>query len=353
MNDQTRNFDDNALDIFRLIATVQVFLGHMITHFSIEFFPSATIIYFVRGVPILFILCGFLAAKSIDKHDTKDWLIKRAIRILPSFWVCIIINTIIIAIIYIHYMHVSMVDLMIYFVTQFGLMNFYTGDWLRGYGVGAPNGALWTIGVQIQFFILVPLIHRFMKSKSLRSWIVCILSLTIVSILCGHIQPLLPEVLGKLLQVTVLPYLYFLLFGMMLWYHRESLINTLEHYNWLILIGYLLWKLAEDFLSFPHIFDGVLYNTITTILMALVIASFGFRKKVRLRKDYTYGFYLYHMVFVNIAVQIGISRNLSLLNGIMLILTIAFASTVMAWISNKFVDVPISGLYLRRCSNEG
>ena len=25
-------------------------------------------VYFVRGVPILFVLCGFLAAKSIEKH---------------------------------------------------------------------------------------------------------------------------------------------------------------------------------------------------------------------------------------------------------------------------------------------
>ena len=40
-------------------------------------------------------------------------------------------------------------DIGIYLSTQMTAFQFYTGDWLRSYGVGTPNGALWTITVDI------------------------------------------------------------------------------------------------------------------------------------------------------------------------------------------------------------
>lgn len=52
------DYNRNALDIFRLIATVQVFLGHMVSHFAMQN-ALVNAVYFVRGVPILFVLCGF------------------------------------------------------------------------------------------------------------------------------------------------------------------------------------------------------------------------------------------------------------------------------------------------------
>ena len=93
------DYNRNALDIFRLIATVQVFLGHMISHFAMQNAPFNAV-YFVRGVPILFVWCGFLAAKSLVGRSAKDWLIGRAIRIVPGFWACIVINTILILLVY-------------------------------------------------------------------------------------------------------------------------------------------------------------------------------------------------------------------------------------------------------------
>lgn len=157
------DYNRNALDVFRLIATVQVFLGHMISHFAMQNAPFNAV-YFVRGVPILFVLCGFLAAKSLEGRSVKDWLIGRAIRIVPGFWACIVINTILILLVY--ETKPTIVEGGIYAVTQFFGMNFYTGDWLRGYGCGTPNGVLWTIPVQIQFFVLVPFLAKVLKDRS-------------------------------------------------------------------------------------------------------------------------------------------------------------------------------------------
>ena len=159
------DYNRNCLDIFRILATIQVFLGHIITHFAMRN-PPVNAVYFVRGVPILFILCGFFSAKSLEKYSPKQWLIKRAVRIIPEFWACIIINTTLILLLY--EIKPSYKEIVVYGVTQFFGMNFYTGDWLRGYGSGVPNGVLWTIAAQIQFFLLAPLLDKVLHRRNVR-----------------------------------------------------------------------------------------------------------------------------------------------------------------------------------------
>ena len=332
------DYNKNALDIFRIIATVQVFLGHIISHFTMQYAP-VNAVYFVRGVPILFVLCGFLAAKSLEGRSAKNWLIGRATRILPGFWACILINTAIILLVY--ETKPTFLEAGVYGVTQFFGMNFYTGEWLRGYGTGVPNGVLWTIPVQIQFFLLVPLLAKWLRrTKVLQSGIV-VGVLTLVSILLQKCSGFLPEMANKLIGVTVLPYLYFLVAGMVGWYHRDAIIPALKKCKWIILAGYVAWKLMENHLVFPHIFDGILYNTITTLLMAALIFAFAFCGSWRLKKDLTFGFYLYHMVFINLVLHFGMTSLEPLWQGCLLTAGIAAVTLVCAWLSQKFIEGPV------------
>ncbi len=331
------NYNDNALDAFRILATVQVFLGHVITHFSADYLPY-DLVYFVRGVPILFVLCGFLAAKAMCKYSAKEWLFRRAVRILPGFWVCIVVNTLLIAIVY--QTRPTFIEGAIYAVTQFLGLNFYTGDWLRGYGTGTPNGVLWTIPVQIQFFLLAPLFHKVFTKKKLSSALGIVAGLAAVSIACNRFEGYMPAIAAKLISVTVLPYLYFLVAGMVGWYYRDQIIPALSKWKYGILCAYILWYIAETTLNMPHIFDGVLYNTITTLLLAMVIFAFSFARKWRLRHDFTYGFYLYHMVFINLAVNFGFTSLYPLGDGLMMLSAIVLLTLIFAWASQKFVENP-------------
>ncbi len=339
------DYNKNALDVFRLVATLQVFLGHIISHFLMTD-PPFDAVYFVRGVPILFVLCGFLAAKSLEGKDTKRWWFSRAVRILPAFWVCIIVNTVIILIIY--ETKPTFLEAAVYGVTQFCGLNFYTGDWLRGYGTGVPNGVLWTIPVQIQFFILAPFIARFLKKKNNLLWSLgTVLGLTAVSILCEQLSPYLPEIVSKLIGVTVLPYLYFLVLGMVGWYHRDAIIPFLRKYKWIVLVAYVGWKLMEIYLAFPHVLDGVLYNTVTTLLMGALIFAFAFSFNWRMKLDLTYGFYLYHMIFINILLHFGFVSLEPLWKGGLAVLGIAAATVVCAYVSLRFVEKPIAARLLK------
>lgn len=339
MGIQKRNYNENALDMFRVFATIQVFLGHIITHFSMEN-PPTQVIYFFRGVPILFVLSGFLAAKSIENRSTKEYLIGRAIRILPEFWVCILINTIIILLFY--PTHPTLIEAVTYIITQLCGLNFYTGEWLRGYGVGTPNGVLWTIAVQIQFFLLVPIISKFLKKTPLKKQFVGIIGLSIVSLFLNNLEGVLPTIFVKLIGVSVLPYLYFLLFGMMIWYYRDSIIPKFEKYRWIILIAYVIWEFCTNWIAAIHYLDGVLYNIVTTLLLASLISGFGFRKRLRMPNDYTYGFYLYHMVFINIAVELGIVSFMPLVKGIILTVVIAIITVMAAYLSNHLIARPVN-----------
>lgn len=103
----------------------------------------------------------------------------------------------------------------------------------------------------------------------------------------------------------------------------------------------IAWKLMENHLVFPHIFDGILYNTVTTLLMALLIFAFAFCGSWRLKKDLTFGFYLYHMVFINLVLHFGITSLEPLWQGGLLTVGIAVVTVVCAWLSQKFIEGPV------------
>lgn len=346
--ERNKQYDRNMLDVFRLLATVQVFAGHAAAHLlGNRLGPNIyQYIHFVRGVPVLLILCGFLAAKSLDGQNTKKWLVGRAARLLPAYWVCVAVNTVIIFSVY--SMPPSFCSGIVYAATQFTGLNFYTGSWLRGYGVRAPNGALWTISPQIQFFILAPLIYRLMKKMSPPKAAVFIGGLTGLSILCSRGGVFLPEVLYKLVGVSVFPYLYFLVFGMAAWLFRDRLVPALEKFRWHFVAAYVLWKLFEINISAAHWLNGIDYNVVTTLLLACVIFGFAFRRQWRCPADYTYGFYLYHMVFVNLAIQRGFSSLLPVERGVWILLGIIGMTLLSAILSKKFVEEPAARLVKRK-----
>lgn len=337
--------DRNLLDVFRIIATVQVFLGHMVTHFSAKG-SIVNAVYFVRGVPILFLLCGFLAARSLETRSTKKWLWGRITRIFPGFWACIAVNSVLILLVY--ETKPTILEGIVYAVTQFLGLNFYTGAWLRGYGSGVPNGVLWTIPVQIQFFLLAPIFAKVLKMSGKRKSGILVLGLAVASVLLQKSTQFLPEITGKLIRVTVVPYLYFLVAGMAVWYYRASLIPALQKRKWLLLLSYIIWKLMEDHLGFPHVFDGVLYNTVTTLLLGAVLFAFAFCGSWRMRKDLTFGFYLYHMVFINLALHLGVTTLTPLWKGFLVTGCIVLATLLCAWLSLRYVEIPAAKLLKKK-----
>ena len=142
----------------------------------------AGIVWSVLGVGLG--IAMLVISGSFAKLDTMDLLWKvvycvAAEAVLTAI-ACIAVNTVIILLVYA--VKPTFMELAIYGGTQFLGLNFYTGDWLREYGAGAPNGVLWTIAAQLQFFIIAPLFHKLFKKVSLKWGLGLIGGLTAFSI---------------------------------------------------------------------------------------------------------------------------------------------------------------------------
>ena len=87
-----------------------------------------------------------------------------------------------------------------------------------------------------------------------------------------------------------------------------------------------------------------MYNTVTTLLVGLLVFAFGFSFKWRMKHDLTYGFYLYHMVFINIAVHFGYKTLGLNLTSVAVVAFISLLPILFAWLSQKLIENPAAKL---------
>ncbi|WP_162011061.1 acyltransferase family protein [Streptococcus sp. S784/96/1] len=293
---QEVDVNDNSFDYIRIACAILILFGHYLTHFKISSDISYFVAYFVRGVPIFFFLSGFFTARSMERYTLRNFFKNRLFRLYPPLWLCMLINLFIILIFYV--VKPTVKDLMIYSATQFTFLQFYGGNWLSNYGVGVPNGALWTIAVDIQYYLIVIFVVKYLKQKSLKVWLSVVSSFATLSLLIDKYEFLFSTIIFKLLSVSLIPFFYIFLFGMMLYYFKDRLIPLILRYKWWIVSLYIIWSLLPTSIRF--VFSGVRYNVVSTLLLliTLIVVGYGFGKH-RLKTDYSYAFYLYHMVVIN------------------------------------------------------
>lgn len=92
----------NCLNLVRLAAAFQVMFGHMIEHLGLPI--SGAVLrsaYFLRGVPIFFVISGFLIWFSIERSKSYgQYIKKRFLRIYPELWTAVLIELIVLIIFY-------------------------------------------------------------------------------------------------------------------------------------------------------------------------------------------------------------------------------------------------------------
>lgn len=314
------DFKKNSLNYIRLLAALQVMYGHLTEYLDVEIPGVRPVISVFYGVPIFFTLSGFLIWNSIsNSRDYKQYLLKRFWRIFPELWVGVAIEIIAIVLLY---RPLSVKDLAAFTVTQATYLQFWTPDSLRGYGVGTPNGALWTICVLIQFYIIAWFVRRLLAGGRCKRWLITLIISIVASIgIDSYLKTFGVEILVKLFEQTVVRYFWMFLLGMMLANYFDIVIAAAMKSWWLALGISIILRYTYDL--------DAGYPVFSSFFLLFAVVGFAYRFTfIKLKRDISYGLYIYHMTVVNVMVTFG-------LTGKLIYLIIAFVlSFIMAYLSN-------------------
>lgn len=183
------------------------------------------------------------------------------------------------------------------------IFQFWTPDCLRKYGCGTPNGALWTIGVMVQCYFVLWIFHKLMKKRKLWVWIISLCIGIVVNILLPLSYMHLPILLYKLLYQTFIPYFWIFILGAMISEFFELWIELFKKYWFLFLI-------MTAIVSFTKFDEGV-YGTLKVLFLAPAVIGFAYRfSKLNIKLDFSYGFYIYHMVVINVMIELGFTKKI-------------------------------------------
>lgn len=341
----------NNFDLIRLLAACQVVYMHSLNHLKIdglllrEFFDK--FLQYFPGVPIFFTVSGFLIFWAFDRNqDIKKYSTNRILRLYPALYVCLFV-TVFLLIFFSSFSLLTYTSFYIWLISQLTILQFYTPEILKFWGVGTPNGALWTITVEVQFYILVPII--FFLMKRLKGAIVLFFLFLLSLIANFYFAGLNENVIKKISFVSIIPYLFNFLIGSSFYIFWTKLSRFIENKFIFWFTIYILYFLIFGVYlgKETHAYEMTnIFQVITTFLLSLVTLSFAFSyknlsNKLLKHNDISYGIYIYHMLVVNTLVAIGFLYKPIYMFAIFIV------TIVLAILSWKLIEKPALSLKKR------
>lgn len=318
---------DNNFDVVRLFAALQVCTGHLFYHYNISGGAFSHFLSNFPGVTIFFALSGFLITSSwCHSKSIAHYIKNRFLRIFPALFVCfVVLQLAMVCLGHITVTSLKDIQVWVYWLGQLTLGQYFTPDSLRDFGVGAPNGSLWTIPIEVEFYIILPCIFILLGKVNIKWKLITLALFSIVLNIVLSRYNTSPShtnaaelivqnhwaLIVKLLSVSVFPYLYCFLTGSLIYLFWGKLKNLFinKAIYWIGL--YLILIYVFDFKP-SHAVTGSKVFISNLILACLSISSaFSFGKvyKWLYGIDISYGIYIIHMIVVNIFVDLGYGHN--------------------------------------------
>ena len=300
---------NNNFDLLRLIAAAQVLICHAGSHLGVQ--VPAFVSYF-PGVPVFFVISGYLVSQSYERTSFTTYCVNRALRIFPGLWACLAVS---IGIAAIYGFSVGWP----WIAAQATLVQFYNPQYLRDFGVGVLNGSLWTIPVELQFYAALPFVYWLLKSNR------ALLAIIALGAIVNAAFVLMPtSMVQKAIGETLPIYLYLFLIGVLLQRNPAFVARLLTGRLPLWLALYLAVAVTAGWAGLAN--EGNFLNPIQAGFLALLVVSAGFARAVPLKADLSYGLYLYHMPVVNAFIESGRGGNRAALAVAAITLALACAS---------------------------
>jgi peptidoglycan/LPS O-acetylase OafA/YrhL len=325
----------NNFDHIRLFLALSVFFFHTaeLTQLSsflfFKNFISASV-----AVHSFFIVSGFLIFMSYERSSSiKSYFEKRFKRIAPGYVTVVVLAFLLLSLL-------SLFPLSEYFTSseswKYLLANLLTlgflhptlpGVFTENY-ITAVNGALWTIKVEIMFYLTVPLIvyayRWFGRTKVLIA--IFILS-TLYFYLMGYLSNYYHNPFFIILQRQLPGQMMFFSAGALVYYHQQTFLK----YKHFILIIAVIGYITQKYYPFYPLY--ALSLSIIVIYLATAIIYLGHISKYG---DLSYGIYIWHFPIIQTFIALALFDTNPWLTFIFLTVTVLFIS----WLSWHFIEKP-------------
>jgi peptidoglycan/LPS O-acetylase OafA/YrhL len=327
---EQKDFRINNFDLLRLLAATQVICGHYQDHIiKTGNHLLLDILYSFPGVTIFFMISGYLISASFERNSKfSNYIRNRVLRIYPGLWGIILLTVIAISLTGVSFLNMQALA---WLPAQLaGII--YTPGFLSNYGFGSYNGSLWTIPVELQFYLVLPLCYLLAPKNKTNYWFYL---LFVIFTACYIFYQLdnVGHVLHKLLQYSFVPHFYMFLLGVIfqrLQIYRSAFIYNKAQY-WLLAYLVLIIVSYNYFNNIALILFKNVFLAFTTLSMAYTLP--GIAKKLLRGNDISYGIYIYHGLLLTLIVQLKLQPDINMF-------MVIVATYVLAYLSWTFIEKP-------------
>lgn len=305
------DFRVNNFDLLRILAATQVLIVHSMHRLEIPIPLWLKPLEWFPGVPIFFVISGFLVSASFERQQQIGRYFKnRFLRIFPGLWVCVAVTAVLV--LALGYRPAHLMDFLWLPLQFVGLI--FTPHFLQQFGTGTYNGSLWTIPIELQFYLMLPLAYRARRaSRQGNTGFLLIFALfTAVSFALFSFLPGFStdteSSIEKLLRYSFIPSFYLFLLGVLLqrFHAYKSRLFVGKALYWVA--AYLLLRLVFPSEQ-PSAATVLCYLTLglTAISAAYTLPTLG---EFLLRgQDISYGVYIYHGLLINLLAGLRMPGN--------------------------------------------
>ncbi|MFT4176609.1 MAG: acyltransferase [Luteolibacter sp.] len=335
----------NNFDLIRLLAAIQVVLAHAIGHTGLrEQLPAwqkqlFDLLVWLPGVPVFFVISGFLIARSYERNaaDLKGYFKNRALRIFPALWVCLAVTLILLACFgFLPLSFLTSGTFTAWMLGQISFVQFFNPEQFRDFGIGVANGALWTITVELQFYLFLPLFFAILRKSIGKAFVITLFVISYIAFCFMNVKLNGPggftgaPFAFKLLHNTLLPHFWMFMVGIGIHRYFSILRPWLEGKFPIYLAAYLaLAAVMQCWIEDASVPFYALLLPARVLLGFLTISAAYTAKSLSstlLRgTDCSYGIYIYHSLVINLFVEmnwLGSLTAVPLIFGVTLILAL-------------------------------
>ena len=320
------NININNFDFLRVIFASTVAFSHLIELSDLEFLQPYKVLFNTRlAIDGFFVISGFLIAKSYENSTTtKEYIIRRAKRIIPAYAVVILVSALFFSAISTSSLpeYFSNIQFWKYLTANLSFQN-YLEPCLPGVfetnKFCAVNGALWTIKVEEAFYLLVPLFYWFVRSKKFNFYLLIV----IVYLLSVFYYMYFLSIDNYRIAKQLPGALAFFATGIV-FYKNFSLLQKWKDY---IIIPCLIVFFLEQYILKTQLLKPVAFG----FMVFYITYSFKFLNNFGKYGAFTYGIYIYHFPLIQLFVSLGLFNKYPSFLVCVLVLMLTLVLSILSW----------------------